>query len=65
MLTHVLEDVSLEVAIHDKDRDSCDVLEGLLVSLDHQLHGFERNFRQQHLLHVLVDQLDFLDIDTL
>ena len=65
MLTHVLEDVSLQVPIDDKDSDSCDVFEGLLVGLDHLLHGFERDFRQQHLLHVFVNQLDLFEINAL
>lgn len=65
LLIHVFENVSLQVSIDDENGDSSNVLECLLVSLQHLLHGLKWMPRDKHLLDVLVDHLNPLYIDTL
>ena len=65
LLMHVFENVGLQVSIDDENGDSSNVLECLLVSLQHLLHGLEWILRDKHLLDVLVDHLNLLYIDTL
>jgi len=63
MLMLILEYIGLQVSIDHEDGDASDVLEGLLVSFDNLLHGFKGHLRAQHLLHILIYHLNFLDVD--
>ena len=62
MLMHVFENIRLQVSIDDKNCDACNVLECLLVCPYNLLHSFKRHLGNKHLLDVLIDHLDFLDV---
>jgi len=65
LLTHVFEHVSLQVPVDDKDCASSCRLKSLFVSFDYLLHGIKGRLQDKDLLEVLIDHLNFLDINAL
>ena len=65
LLTHVFEYVSLQVPVDDKDCAPSCRLKSLLVSLNHLLHSIKGRLQDKDLLKVLIDHLNFLDINAL
>ena len=65
VLAHVLEHVGLQVAICDENSAPGYVFECLLECLDHLLHSLIRCLATQDLKYVLIDHLNFLDINFL
>ena len=65
MFAHVLEHIGLQVAICDKNGAPGDIFKGLLEGLNHLLHSLVGCLAVQDLKHVLIDHLDFLDVNLL
>ena len=65
MITHIFEDVCLQIAICDEDCAPAHIFECLLKGLDHLLHSFEWRLAIQDLKYVLIDHLNFFDVDLL
>ena len=63
VFAHILEHVRLQVPVEDEDGTSGHVLESLLEGFEDGLHGLEGRLRREDQLHVLVYQLDLLDVD--
>ena len=61
----ILEHVRLQVAIDYEDGASCHVLQCLLEGPQHRLHRLKRCLRGEDKLDILVDLLDFFDVDFL
>ena len=65
VLTHVFENVGLQVSVDNEYCAPRTSLEGLLVSFDNLLHGIEGCLQDKNLLKILIDHLYFLDINAL
>ena len=65
VLAHVLENISLQVAIQYEDGAPCYVLKCHLKRLQNLLHSLERSLTGDELLNILVDHFNFLRVDLL
>ena len=65
MFAHILKHIRLQVAICDENGAPGDIFKGLLEGLNHLLHSLVGCLAVQDLKYVLIDHLDFLDVDLL
>lgn len=65
LITHILKDVSLEVAVHYENCAPCHIFEGLFEGLQYLLHSLEGWLANNHLLHLLVYHFNFLYVNLL